>query len=130
MVVAGSVQLAPTALTRLGVFRSVCAELPGELAPILAVAVSAEIAETRPPPKSRYQAVATTDASYVTASFGLARTLRRKGDRLGAVEALERVPSNSSAYQSARVASFSYLVEIRSTALPGARTWWRLPRPR
>jgi serine/threonine-protein kinase PknG len=92
-------------------FASVCAELPGELAPLLAVAVSAEIADDAAAAHRAYQAVATTNASYVTASFGLARTLRRKGDRLGAVEALERVPSNSSAYQSARVASFSYLVE-------------------
>ncbi len=91
----------PAALQR---FASVSAELPGELAPILAMGVTAELQGDDHAAGEAYRIAASTDATYSTAVFGLARVLRRKGDRQGAVGALRRIPTASSAYQPARQA--------------------------
>jgi serine/threonine-protein kinase PknG len=85
-------------------FLEVYREVPGELAPKLALGVSAEVARDAANAASWYRIVSRTDRSYVTATFGLARCLSRMGDREGSIEAYERVPDTSSAYVDAVVA--------------------------
>jgi serine/threonine-protein kinase PknG len=90
-------------------FDRVAAELPGELAPLLGLAVAAESSGDIQRAAALYQLVAGTDPGHVSASFGLARIRRATGDRHGAAEALRRVPSASSAHQAALVALCSIL---------------------
>jgi serine/threonine-protein kinase PknG len=99
-------------------FKMVAAELPGELPPILALGVSAEVAGDFQAAEDAYLVVATTDPSYVSASFGLARIRRGSGDRKGAVAALNRIPASSSAHQAARVCTFSTLVDSSAAGAP------------
>jgi serine/threonine-protein kinase PknG len=91
-------------------FDKVADELPGELAPLLGLAMAAEICGDTDQAAARYELVAATDPGYVSASFGLARIRRARADRRGAVEALRRVPSTSSAYQAAQVALCRILI--------------------
>lgn len=84
-------------------FNAVYGQVPGELAPKLALAAACEtgaydIAEVL------YQVCATTDANYLApAAFGLARIrVRVRGDVTGAVAALDLVPSTSHGYTEAR----------------------------
>jgi serine/threonine-protein kinase PknG len=94
-------------------FRHVMFELPGEIAPRLAVAVAAEAgAAGASHPQQRadhyaeaardYELVARSDPSYASASFGLARACLAVGDRAGAAAALARVPATSSANTAAQ----------------------------
>lgn len=78
-------------------------DLPGELAPKLALALAAERSQRYDFAIKMYDLVCRTDQSYVTASFGLARCLLATGDRNGAVAALERVPQSSSLFARSRV---------------------------
>jgi len=106
----------------LSYLEAVATELPGELAPKLAIGVCFEQAADGDDPSSptgerssesvsqqlRYAAryyglVATTDPGYASASFGLARVAMRLGDREEAVSALQRIPRSSSAYVTAQV---------------------------
>jgi serine/threonine-protein kinase PknG len=116
---------------------AVAAELPGELAPKLALAVSFELSSRADPGESvlgahavrttavddgreaarYYQLVAATNPGYVSASFGLSRICLDLGDRAGAVEALESIPVTSSAHVGAQVA----LCRIRCADVAGAR---------
>jgi serine/threonine-protein kinase PknG len=84
-------------------FDQVYFDLPGELAPKLALALAAERAERYAFAIKMYDLVCRTDPSYVTASFGLARCLLATGDRNGAVATLERVPQSSSLFARSRV---------------------------
>jgi serine/threonine-protein kinase PknG len=97
----------------LELFKAVMFELPGELAPRLAVAVAGELAWRQGGQDGGvdlgivardYQIVATTDPSYASASFGLSRARLALGDRIGAGEALRRIPAASSAYAAAQIA--------------------------
>jgi serine/threonine-protein kinase PknG len=99
-------------------FGLVVAELPGELPPLLALGVAGEVGGHEKVAADAYRVVASTDPSYVSGSFGLARILRRSGDRRRALEALSRVPGNSSSYQAARVASFHTLIETTVSGAP------------
>jgi serine/threonine-protein kinase PknG len=94
-------------------FRRVMFEMPGEIAPRLAVAVAAEAgAPAASNPQQRaddyaaaarnYELVARCDPSYASASFGLARACLAVGDRTGAAAALARVPATSSANAAAQ----------------------------
>jgi serine/threonine-protein kinase PknG len=99
-------------------FAMVAAELPGELPPIVAMGVAAEVGGDFRAAEDAYLAVAATDPSYVTAAFGLARIRRGQGDRRGAVAALSRIPASSSAYQAAQVSTFSTLIESSAAGVP------------
>ncbi len=88
-------------------------ELPGELAPRLALAVGGELASQQDARGDKdqlravardYELVATTDPSYASASFGLARVRLALGERAAAGTALQRIPAASSAYAAAQVA--------------------------
>ncbi|MCV7257707.1 serine/threonine-protein kinase PknG [Mycobacterium shimoidei] len=94
-------------------FTEVLDTFPGELAPKMALAATAELAGS---PESRkfYEAVWKTDDGVISAAFGLARALSAEGDREGAVRTLDEVPSSSRHYTTARLASAVTLVSGRS----------------
>ena len=90
-------------------FTAVDRELPGELAPKLALAACLEQAEGEDVGRELrnaaryYGIVAATDPGYASASFGLARVAMRLGDREEAVSALRRIPRSSSAWVDAQI---------------------------
>jgi serine/threonine-protein kinase PknG len=86
-------------------FDAVCDLLPGELTPKLALAFAAEAAGDQEAAARHFALVWTVDRSFVSAAFGLARTLLRTGDRAGAIAALTSVPATSSHYVAAQVAA-------------------------
>jgi serine/threonine-protein kinase PknG len=87
-----------------GAFEHVYDVVPGELAPKLGLAVSAECCGDHFAAARLYELVWRTDRSFVTAAFGLARTYLALGDRNGALEVLESVPDRSSHYIAAQMA--------------------------
>jgi serine/threonine-protein kinase PknG len=93
-------------------FDAVYSELPGELAPKLALALAAEAAGDVARADRYYRLVWTTDLSYVTAAFGLARTRLASGDRNAAIGALARVPGTSSYFVAAQTAAVRMLVSV------------------
>lgn len=86
-------------------FDAVYDAFPGEPAPKLALGVSAEVLGQLDNAAEYYRLVWTTDPSYVSAAFGLARVRLAAGDRTGAVHTLESVPESSIHYTAARVAA-------------------------
>ncbi|HEY2264802.1 MAG TPA: tetratricopeptide repeat protein, partial [Streptosporangiaceae bacterium] len=93
-----------------GAFSAVFDELPGELAPKLALAFAAE-ADGDPAAARRYfQVVWTVDQSYISAAFGLARACMAAGDRSAAVASLAAVPETSSQHAAAQIAAVRLLV--------------------
>jgi serine/threonine-protein kinase PknG len=99
-------------------FDAVYDAFPGESAPKLALGICAEILGQLDNAAEYYRLVWTTDHSYVSAAFGLARVLLRSADRLGAVRALESVPESSIHYTAARVAAIRARLRERSPAEP------------
>jgi serine/threonine-protein kinase PknG len=88
-----------------GAFDAVLDALPGELAPKLAIGLTAE-ADGDVATASRFlQVVWTVDRSYVSAAFGLGRIRLAAGDRAGAIAALDALPETSSQYLAAQVAA-------------------------
>ncbi len=99
-------------------FDQVYFDLPGELAPKLALALAAEQARNFPLATKMYDLVSRTDPSYTSAAFGLARCLCATGDRKGAVAALERVPQTSNLFTRSRVEVARTLIDTERSA-PG-----------
>jgi serine/threonine-protein kinase PknG len=104
-------------------FELVYHALPGELAPKLALGVCAELASDPAAAARWYDVVSSTDSSYATATFGLARCRLACGDRNAALAAYERVPESSSAHDQAQMARVRCLLgdepgiaELRSAA--------------
>ena len=95
-------------------FNEVLDTLPGELAPKLALAATAELAgdidELR-----FYDTVWSTDNGVISAGFGLARAKSAAGDRAGAVQTLDEVPPTSRHFTTARLTSAVTLLSGRST---------------
>lgn len=84
-------------------FNAVYGEVPGELAPKLALAVACEHAGEPDVAEDLYLTCVATDANYVTISaFGLARIREQRDDLSKAVSALDMVPTTSRAYAEAR----------------------------
>lgn len=84
-------------------FRAVYAQVPGELAPRLAIALAQELARDHEAAERSYLTCLRTDAAYtVAAAFGVARTRAARGDHAGAIDAVEDVPPTSGAYPRAR----------------------------
>ncbi|MGI9124737.1 MAG: serine/threonine-protein kinase PknG [Mycobacterium sp.] len=95
-------------------FTEVLDTFPGELAPKLALAATAELAgtcEERP----FYEAVWHTDNNIISSGFGLARAQSVEGDREGAVKTLDEVPIGSRHFTTARLTSAVTLLSGRST---------------
>jgi serine/threonine-protein kinase PknG len=86
-------------------FDAVYGELPGELAPQLALGFAAEAAGNQPTASRYFERVWTVDRAHVSAAFGLARTRLAAGDRAGAIAALAAVPPTSSQYVTAQIAA-------------------------
>ena len=93
-----------------GAFSSVYDELPGELAPKLALAFAAEAAGDPITAGRYFRLVWTVDRSYISAAFGMARTCLATGDRPGAIAALAAVPAVSSHHAAAQIAAVRILV--------------------
>ncbi|WP_395694335.1 tetratricopeptide repeat protein [Nocardioides sp.] len=84
-------------------FNAVYQQVPGELAPKLALAVACERGELPDVAEGLYRTCAATDATYVPpAAFGLSRVRAHRGDTAGAVAALDMVPSTSRGYPESR----------------------------
>ncbi|MEV0897512.1 tetratricopeptide repeat protein [Actinoplanes sp. NPDC049802] len=97
-------------------FDAVWSALPGELAPQLALGVTAELAGDPATACEYYDVVSRTDPAYTTAAAGLARCRLENGDRAGAVEAYGRVPGTSSAYPSSQIGAIRALVRSHRTS--------------
>ena len=91
-------------------FSAVVDELPGELAPKLALAFAAEAIGDLAAAWHYFRLVWTVDRSYISAAFGLARTCLAAGDRPGAIAALAGVPATSSHHAAAQIAAVRILV--------------------
>jgi serine/threonine-protein kinase PknG len=100
-------------------FDQVYFDLPGELAPKLALGLAAELAGNSQLAIKMYDLVCRTDPSYTTAAFGLARCLSHTGNRKAAVAALERVPQTSSLFTRSRVEVARTLINIQHSP-PGS----------
>lgn len=111
-------------------FDAVLEMLPGELAPKLAIAATAELHDARDAElhdardaelhdarddaARYYETVWRTDHSYVSAAFGLARHRARAGDRAGAIAALDQVPAASAHCTAAGTAAIEILLDGRT----------------
>jgi serine/threonine-protein kinase PknG len=85
-------------------FEAVVAELPGELAPKLALGICHEMSGSLDRAQAYYDHVSRIDPSLTAAAFGLGRILLKLKARPGAVEAYRRVPATSSRYPQALIA--------------------------
>ncbi|HVQ49527.1 MAG TPA: tetratricopeptide repeat protein [Mycobacterium sp.] len=104
-------------------FERVVAALPGEPAPKLASAATAELMlDTDDAPDAErlrrsaegyYRTLWRTDHSMVSAAFGLARQLAARDDRAGAIEVLDQVPLTSRHYGEAQLMSVLILLDGR-----------------
>ncbi|MER5474702.1 tetratricopeptide repeat protein [Streptomyces sp. NPDC002685] len=97
-------------------FDAIYDAFPGEPAPKLALGLCAEVLGQLDNAAEYYRLVWTTDPSYVSAAFGLARVQLAAGDRRGAVRTLESVPESSIHYTAARVAAVRARLRQRSAA--------------
>ncbi len=96
-------------------FTEVLDTFPGESAPKLALAATAELAGNADENKF-YQTVWKTNDGVISAAFGLARSLSAEGDRTGAVRTLDEVPPTSRHFTTARLTSAVTLMSGRSTS--------------
>lgn len=96
-------------------FTEVLDTLPGELAPKLALAATAELAGTADELKF-YKTVWSTDNGVISAGFGLARAQSVSGARDMAVQTLDEVPPTSRHFTTARLTSAVTLLSGRSTS--------------
>ncbi len=84
-------------------FNAVHQQVPGELAPKLALAYACEEGGLPEVAEGLYLTCAATDAAYVApAAFGLARVRAARPDTQGAVDALDLVPTTSRGYTESR----------------------------
>jgi len=84
-------------------FNAVYQQVPGELAPKLALGVACEKGGLPEVAEGLYETCAATDEAYVSpAAFGVARVRAGRGDAQGAVTALDLVPKTSRGYPESR----------------------------
>jgi serine/threonine-protein kinase PknG len=84
-------------------FNAVYGQVPGELAPKLALAVACEESGELDVAESLYTTCARVDANYIApCAFGLARIRSGRADLDGAISALDLVPPTSRAFTQAR----------------------------
>jgi serine/threonine-protein kinase PknG len=101
-------------------FGAVCAMLPGEVAPKLALGLAAEAQGDTALAGRCFWLVSTVDRSFVSAAFGLARIWLGAGDRAGAVAALAAIPETSSHHVAAQIAAVRIQVAGRPRAVVSA----------
>ncbi|KKD06542.1 serine/threonine protein kinase [Streptomyces sp. WM6386] len=97
-------------------FDAIYDAFPGEPAPKLALGLCAEVLGQLDNAAEYYRLVWSTDPSYVSAAFGLARVQLASGDRPSAVRTLESVPESSIHYTGARVAAVRARLRGRTAA--------------
>ncbi|HET9658518.1 MAG TPA: tetratricopeptide repeat protein, partial [Kineosporiaceae bacterium] len=84
-------------------FNAVYGQVPGELAPKLALALACEASGELDVAEAMYEVCARTDANYTApAAFGLTRIRIGRGDLDGALASIDLVSATSSAYVEAR----------------------------
>jgi len=91
-------------------FDQVYFDLPGEIAPKLALGLAAELAGDLAVARHMYDLVSRTDPGFVSSVFGLARCHAQERDRRAAVAALERIPPASALFVRSRVEAARTLV--------------------
>ncbi|MFE2961040.1 serine/threonine-protein kinase [Nocardia tengchongensis] len=110
-------------------FERVCAMLPGEIAPLLALGATAELVlDTKPSDPDPwhqsalecYQAVRRTDHGMVSAAVGLARRLVAETRLPEAVETLDQVPTGSRHFITTRLSGCLLLVSKPVTQITEA----------
>ncbi|CAN5685137.1 serine/threonine-protein kinase PknG [soil metagenome] len=94
-------------------FAEVLDTLPGEPAPKLALAATAELAGSADEERF-YRTVWGTDNGVISAGFGLARAQSVDGEREAAVKTLDQVPPTSRHFTTARLTSAVTLLSGRS----------------
>ena len=87
--------------------------LPGEIAPRMAFAFTAELQGDLQRAADLYTGIWRTDQAYVSAAFGLARTHANREDRKSAVAVLDSVPPGSSHRFTAQLTTVGLLVRNR-----------------
>jgi serine/threonine-protein kinase PknG len=97
-------------------FDQVYFDLPGELAPKLALGLAAELAGDYAVALKMYDLVIRTDPAFVSAAFGLARCHFANRGRKAAVAALERIPPSSALFARARIEAARMLVRTEHGA--------------
>lgn len=103
-------------------FNAVLSQVPGELAPKLALALACEKTGAGDVAEQLYAACAASDANYVApAAFGLARSRATRGDVAGALAALDLVAPTSGAYIAARRQRAELLTESHGGLEPLAQ---------
>lgn len=91
-------------------FNAVYGELPGELAPKLALGFACELSGELEKAEGFYRTCVRTDAAYVSAgAFGLARLGEARDDLPGALSALELIPPSAGDFVVARHAEAELL---------------------
>lgn len=103
-------------------FDDVLTVLPGELAPKMALAATAELSGDVDAATRYYETTWRTDDTYISAAFGLARQRAQARDRTGAVAALDRVPAASAYYVQAGTSAVEILLDGDSPADIDVRT--------
>ncbi|MGH3176255.1 MAG: tetratricopeptide repeat protein, partial [Streptosporangiaceae bacterium] len=98
-----------------GAFSAVYDDLPGELAPKLALGFAGEAAGDAASAARYFKLVWTVDRSCISAAFGLARACLAIDDRPGAIAALAAVPETSSYHAAAQIAAVRILVSSGMT---------------
>ncbi len=107
---AGATATAGGAAIAHNAFDVVYDELPGELAPKLALGFAAEAAADAASAGRYFRLVWTVDRSCISAAFGLARACLAADDRPAAIAALAAVPETSSHHAAAQIAAVRILV--------------------
>ncbi len=108
-------------------FNTVYAQVPGELAPKFALAVTCELGEQPALAEELYAICASTDANYVTPSaFAMARIRLARGDEEGTLAALDLVPPTSRGYTDARTAHAKLLLKRNASMADLASAWQAL----
>ncbi|NHA68893.1 serine/threonine-protein kinase [Phycicoccus flavus] len=99
-------------------FNAVYRQVPGELAPKLALALACERGGRLDLAETLYGTCAATDAAYVApAAFGMARVRAARGDSRGAVTALDLVPSTSRGFVESRRLRAEVLIDTPTAGL-------------
>ena len=91
-------------------FDQVYFDLPGEIAPKLALGMAAELAGDLGVARQMYDLVSRTDPGFVSSVFGLARCHAKDRDRRAAVAALERISPASALFVRSRIEAARTLV--------------------
>lgn len=111
-----------------GHFDELFDHLPGEVAPKLGLALACERTGDLETAARQYSTVWSTDHSYVSAAFGLARVRLAQGDRAAAIRVLDAVPELSSLYVHAQTALIAALATGATDGADHVRAGERLDR--